>query len=468
MFQRNKQPHSLFSKPLQNKYFDGFSLSFKRLCSTSLSIVCIPLEFTYELLGLKDVKHDPFFKRLSMYDLISIFVIVAIKVAKRLNVDIVSSSLNLFSYPVMMLCLLDFSFRSCFRNLVSSLRVWNLFPYGIVLAMSIFQTYHFGDKCSHSMGQKVLSLSNNVEGVRDYLLHLLYCSNRISIIKDKVHTTVFNHEELLEALMTGTYKILSFGLSPISSIGNVAVTRLLFILNSDNRLSMLIINQAIALIIVITNCLLSANSFFSYDKVVSVLVLSLSKFCTSMNLKVSPIDFSDDRSSDLGIYSFSFLAMPATCSGLYYSATAGMTTASQGALFYFACIMQPSLVGANIGNVCTNVGLSNGVVISCILTPSEFIMESFITCLFADSDTAQFSSSSMSRPSAPDTKPTSTTNPIASSLVTPTTTIEPVDVAKSSASSTVNAPKRPTKVVAKGAKSAKVPKGPKVQKEASN
>ena len=76
-FSDNKKGYSFFTLPRVKPYFIGIALPFRRYCS-GLSIVCMPIVFTYDLLGLKSHEQDPPFEELSIYDLISIFVIVSV------------------------------------------------------------------------------------------------------------------------------------------------------------------------------------------------------------------------------------------------------------------------------------------------------------------------------------------------------------------------------------------------------
>jgi hypothetical protein len=421
------------------------------------------------LLCFKEFEADSTFKHLSLYDIISLFIIGAVSASKKLKLDIASSGVSLFTYPVLILCLFDSSFRNAFRNYVSSLRIANSFPLGIVLILDLFQAYRFGDKCTHFIGPISSNLSFSVQTVRLYLVNLIFCSGCVSITRDGAKVTGFTRDELLVALISGSYTLDMRGSRPTGVLSNIAISRLLAIIKSDNRFSALLINQLVAVIILLNECLSNEDTHVRYDSAVAILLHDLSRFCSAFQLKVVPINFSDIRLSELGIYSYSFASIPCLINGLNYSITAGSSATSSGVTFYFACIVQPVLVGASVGSASCTVGLSNSMVISSILTPFELIIDAYISCLFADSSNVTSSAINASKAGSSDAKFNGKTTPAASQLVTPDVTTEPVTVAKSPVVSTVAEPPKPSKSVpaTKGAKAAKSGKLNKAQKEAN-
>lgn len=441
-----------------------------RHCSTSLSsIVYLPLSFKYYLLCFKDFEIDNTFRRLSLYDIISLFIIGAISASKKLKLDISSSGVNLFSYPILLICLFDANFRIAFRNYVSSLRINNAFPLGIVMVMDLFQSYRFGDKCTHFIDRISGNMDFNVLAVRGYLLNLLFSCGCVSIIKDNSKITDFTRDELLLALMSNSYVLDTRRLRSSNVSNNIAVTRLLSIVQSDNRFSALLIHQLVAIIVLLSECLKENNVDSCYDSLMAILLHDLNRFCLAFQIKSSPINFSDFRSSDLGLYAYSFSTIPNLINGLNFSITAGSSAMPSGVMFYFACIVQPCLVGASAGSVSCSVGLSNSVVISSILTPMELIIDTFVLCLFADNNIVSSSSISASRAGSLDAKTNTTTAPVAGQLVSPDVTSEQVTTVKSAAVGTVNTPNKPGKSasVMKGSKAVKSAKASKVFKEAN-
>lgn len=443
---------------------------FMRHCSSAISsVVYLPLTFEYDLLCFKDFEFDSTFKHLSLYDIISLFIIGSISASKKLKLDIASSGVNLFSYPVLLICLFDLNFRIAFRNYVSSLRINNSFPLGIVLVLNLFQAYRFGDKCSHLITSTPSNMDFNVQVVRDYLLNLLYCCGCLLIIKDGSKITEYSRDELLVSLMSDNYILELRRLRPINNLTNIAITRLLAIIKSDNRFSALLINQLIAIIVLISRCLNADDVYTRYDGMVAILLHDLNRFCLAFQLKASPIDFSDFRSSDLGLYAYSFCSIPNLISGLNFSITAGSSATPSGVMFYFACMVQPILIGANVGSVGCSVGLSNSMVISSILTPMELIFDAFVSCLFADSSIVPSPAISASKAGSFDAKPNGKMAPVASQLVSPDVTTEQVTTAKSPVGSTVKGSSKSGKTAPamKGIKSVKPIKADKVLKEAN-
>jgi len=454
----------------RNKFLNSIT-PIMRHCSSSLSsIVYLPLSFKYDLLCFKDFDIDNTFRRLSLYDSISLFVIGAISASKRLKLDISSSGVNLFCYPVLLICLFDVDFRIAFRNYVSSLRINNAFPLGIVLVMDLFQSYRFGDKCSHFISRISGGMNFNVLAVRGYLLNLLFSCGCITIIKDGSKITSFTRDELLAALISNDYVLDTRRARPTGIISNFAITRLLSVIQSDNRFSALLIHQLVTMIVLISGCLKEDTTHLCYDRLMAVLLHDLSRFCSAFQLKLTPIDFADFRSSDLGIYAYSFSTIPNLVNGLNFSITAGSSATPSGVMFYLACIVQPCLVGASAGSASCTVGLSNSVVISSILTPMELIIDTFISCLFADNNIVSSSSINASRAGSHDAKVNTKMAPVANQLVSPDVASEQVTTAKTPAVSTVTGPIKSGKTVSavKSAKTIKSTKTNKALKEANN